>query len=226
MAMPPWALLDFPVLVPTDALARPFRLHSCVWGRDSIHPQVVFAEVAVAVGGHLDTDPDWVVATRPRRGIRPLDPDDGDGMDHLTVDPDLQEMAAQAVSGLMLLTMRQDLSGRELAALAGVEDEQSQALGAAVRLRPRLEDPWRREVVRVDGAAFALWVHRQARGWAAIADLGSVTVSVYGRVQPSRWELVTISAQEAAVVFAERRGASEVERGVDGAQGWFGATPG
>lgn len=223
--MPPWALLDFPVLVPADALGQPFGLHSCGWGNDGIPARTMFAQVAVAVGGGRDTDPDWVVSTRPRRGIRPLDPDDGDSMDHLTLDPNLQEMAGEAVAALLLSTMRQDLPGMQLARLAEVENDQSQAIGAAVRLRPESGNPWRREVMRVDGAAFALWVHRQARGWAAIADLGSVTASLFGRAQPARWELTTLSAQETAALFAGRQGAQEVDRGADEGQGWFGRPP-
>ncbi|MEH3076020.1 MAG: hypothetical protein PGN11_04990 [Quadrisphaera sp.] len=207
--MIPWDLLDFPVLVPHERLGLLCRSRETETetdgqsgeGRDDVVLPHLVVEVDVAVGGVSAWEPDWVVTTRPRRGLRLLD---AQVPGPLSCDIDLEGAAGDAVRQLLVMTLPDGLSAPALHALLAREMQEGDAIGAALRTSPGADDPWTREVARVGDDHFAVWVHRRDRGWAAAFDVGWATVTAWGVVEPAVWDFMALPPDRAVEVVRRR----------------------
>lgn len=198
MVTVPLADLDMPVVLPRWVPSGAVEVVSTGRGRVGSGPQY-WDDISLGPAGHRGGLRPWTVRTLARRGCRPQDGG------RWTADPPLDRAAATAVVELLLQRIPEGLPGPEVRRLV----DEAGDTGDRVARRLMDERSWHRETADVDGHAFVLWFHQRREGFAAVADLGLVTLLVHGVVPPDVWVFSLVWPDQARTVLDRARRAGQ-----------------
>jgi hypothetical protein len=190
--------LDMPVVLPRWVPSGAVEVVSTGKGRAGSGPEY-WDDISVGPAGHRSGPRPWTVRTLARRGCRPRP---GGAW---TQDPPLDRAAATAVVELLLQRIPDGLPGESVRQLV----DQAGDTGDRVGRRLMDERSWHRETADVDGHEFVLWFHHRREGFAAVADLGLVTLIAHGLVPPDVWVFSLVWPDQARSVLDRARRAGQ-----------------